>query len=327
MTEEAFVHDITEHGARCDGRCAVVVLAVALGSRHARADDQGKPWTLDQNNWQLGKDLLPEVVLNRVKNGEYSYKVVPVDPEKFKQNYSKKFWEASEAQRRQVRRRSRTCGLQGRQDRQDAGLLLRLSVPQDRSEGPERGLQDGVELRLPPTDGQRPGRDVHAQRHRQDRRVQASSSCGCTPTPSSAARQGRSRIPRTCAAPACPTCSSRRTSTASAVSASASTTGPRRTSRGSTCPSTRRVRRVNAATRSDPVAGLDIFGDDLNCYGGKIEYYKWKLIGEGNILAPVLSPNPLPQKKVTDDTLRGRDPVLQRCLRNARRQGRAVVGR
>ena len=31
-------------------------------------------------------------------------------------------------------------------------------------------------------------------------------------------------------------------------------------------PATRRVRRVNAATRSDPVAGLDIFADDLNCY-------------------------------------------------------------
>ena len=59
-------------------------------------------------------------------------------------------------------------------------------------------------------------------------------------------------------------------------------------------PSTRRVRRVNAATRSDPVAGLDIFADDLNCYAGKVEYYKWKLVGEGNILAPVLQPTRSP---------------------------------
>ncbi|MBI3785081.1 MAG: DUF1329 domain-containing protein, partial [Deltaproteobacteria bacterium] len=64
-------------------------------------------------------------------------------------------------------------------------------------------------------------------------------------------------------------------------------------------PSTRRVRRVNAATRSDPVAGLDIFGDDVNCYAGKVEYYKWKLIGEGKVLAPVLSPEPLKQKQVS----------------------------
>src|SRR5439155_1065468 len=34
-------------------------------------------------------------------------------------------------------------------------------------------------------------------------------------------------------------------------------------------PQTRRARRVNAATRSEPVQGLDIFADDLNCYGGK----------------------------------------------------------
>ena len=55
-------------------------------------------------------------------------------------------------------------------------------------------------------------------------------------------------------------------------------------------PSTRRARRINAASRSDPVAGLDIFADDLNCYAGKVEYYKWKLVGEGQILAPVLQP-------------------------------------
>jgi hypothetical protein len=46
-------------------------------------------------------------------------------------------------------------------------------------------------------------------------------------------------------------------------------------------PATRRVRRVNAATRSDPVAGR-YFGDDVNCYSGKVEYYKWKLVGEGS---------------------------------------------
>jgi hypothetical protein len=59
------------------------------------------------------------------------------------------------------------------------------------------------------------------------------------------------------------------------------------------------VRRVNAATRSDPVAGLDIFADDVNCYAGNVEYYKWKLVGEGKILAPVLSPEPLKQKQVS----------------------------
>ena len=73
------------------------------------------------------------------------------------------------------------------------------------------------------------------------------------------------------------------------------------------------MRRVNAATRSDPVAGLDIFADDLNCYGGKIEYYKWKLVGEQNILAPVVSPRPLAQKETSSPSRSEvEDPVRQR---------------
>src|SRR5262249_40744492 len=87
-----------------------VGLAVFTGARAHAADDQ-KPWVLDSNNWQQGKDLLPEPILNRVKNGEYHYKVVPVDPEKFKQNYSKKFWEASEANAGKFDVDTATCGL------------------------------------------------------------------------------------------------------------------------------------------------------------------------------------------------------------------------
>jgi hypothetical protein len=58
-------------------------------------------------------------------------------------------------------------------------------------------------------------------------------------------------------------------------------------------PATRRVRQASAASRSEPVAGMDIFADDINCYAGKVEYYKWKVVGETNILAPVLQPDPL----------------------------------
>jgi len=67
-------------------------------------------------------------------------------------------------------------------------------------------------------------------------------------------------------------------------------------------PQMRRARRVNAATRSDPIAGLDIFSDDLNCYAGKVEYYKWKIVGEQNILAPVIGPYALRQIKTDSPT-------------------------
>jgi hypothetical protein len=67
-------------------------------------------------------------------------------------------------------------------------------------------------------------------------------------------------------------------------------------------PQTRRSRRVNAASRSDPVAGLDIFSDDLNCYAGKVEYYKWKLAGEGEVLAPLIGPYALKQEASSSPT-------------------------
>ncbi len=56
---------------------------------------------------------------------------------------------------------------------------------------------------------------------------------------------------------------------------------------------------MNAASRSDPVAGLDIFADDLDCYAGKVEYYQWKLVGEKTILAPLLQPYPFHMKSVS----------------------------
>jgi uncharacterized protein DUF1329 len=65
-------------------------------------------------------------------------------------------------------------------------------------------------------------------------------------------------------------------------------------------PQVRRARRVNAASRSEPVAGMDIFADDINCYAGKVESYKWKFVGEGQVLAPVVGqPYALPMNPVS----------------------------
>ena len=58
------------------------LLLSAAPQARAASDDQ--PWVLDANNWQEGKDLLPDPVLKRLKDGQYWFKVVPVDPEKFK---------------------------------------------------------------------------------------------------------------------------------------------------------------------------------------------------------------------------------------------------
>ena len=256
------------------------------------ATDQPKTWILDSNNWQLGKDLLPEVVLNRVKNGDYWYKVVQVDPEKFKQNYSQKFWEASEANAGKYDVDPATCGLKDVKTGKMPDFYFGYPFPKIDPKDPQAACKmawnfDGREL-----DGRGPGRDLHAQRHRQQRRVQAHQAVAARqllprpprradPQPGEPARH--QHVQRARAA------GRRRRRRPGQAHQRLDVAGPGLVLR----PATRRVRRVNAATRSDPVAGLDIFADDLNCYAGKVEYYKWKLIGEGNVLAPVLSPEPL----------------------------------
>ena len=65
-------------------------------------------------------------------------------------------------------------------------------------------------------------------------------------------------------------------------------------------PQTRRARHISAASRSEPVGGMDIFADDINCYAGKVETYRWRLVGETQILAPVVAqPYALPQRQVS----------------------------
>src|SRR5215475_14638051 len=87
---------------------SVLILAAAPKS-FAASDDQ--PWVLDANNWQEGKDLLPDPVLKRLKDGQYWFKVVPVDPAKFKDNYSKKFWDATAANEGKYDIEAKNCGL------------------------------------------------------------------------------------------------------------------------------------------------------------------------------------------------------------------------
>jgi hypothetical protein len=279
----------------------VLVLALAFGPSPARAEEAGgnQPWILDSNNWQLGKDLLPEVILNRVKNGEYWYRVVPVDPEKLKQNYSKKFWEASEANAGKYDIDVDTCGLKDVKTGKMPDFYFGYPFPKIDPKDPQAackmawnfsaanqmGNGQGATFTLNGIDASGEFRRIKTYLHLNSF---LGRSAGPMPNPENL----------------------RDTSMTSVLEPQDVDGVGGLTKRINDwvsqdqswfyVPSTRRVRRVNAATRSDPVAGLDIFADDVNCYAGKVEYYKWKLIGEGKVLAGVLSPDPLIQRKVTE---------------------------
>ena len=274
-----------------------MTLAALLSSGLARAEED-KPWTLDSNNWQLGKDLLPEVILNRVKNGEYAYKVVPVDPDKFKQNYSKKFWEASEANDGKYDVDAKLCGLKDLKTGKMPDFYFGYPFPKIDPKDPNAACKMAWNFSSANQMGNGQGAtftlngiDSTGEFKRIKLFLHINSYLGRSAGPISNPENLRDVSMANLMEP-------------QDVDGAAGLTKRLNdwTSQDQIwfyLPSTRRVRRVNAATRSDPVAGLDIFGDDLNCYGGKIEYYKWKLVGEGKVLAPVLSPYPLLQKQVS----------------------------
>ena len=110
-------------------RLGLAAAALCLISSAARAADNDQPWVLDANNWQEGKDLLPEPVVKRLKDGQYWFKVSPVDPKKFHDNYSKKFWDASAANEGKYDVEPKQCGLVDKATGKIPDFLIGLPFP------------------------------------------------------------------------------------------------------------------------------------------------------------------------------------------------------
>jgi uncharacterized protein DUF1329 len=276
-------------------------LLAAVGDARAADGEAGKSWTLDSNNWQEGKGLLPDVVLERVKKGDYWYKVVPVDPDEFKQNYSKKFWDASEANAGKYDLDQATCGLKDVATGKIPDFYFGYPFPKIDPKDPmaackmawnftaanNMGEGQGATFTLNGIDTSGEFKRIKLWLHTMSFLGRPS---GPIDNPENLSGTSLSNVLEPQDVDGVGGLGKRENNWEAQDKA------------WFYVPATRRVRRVNAATRSDPIAGLDIFADDLNCYAGKVEYYKWKLVGEQNILAPVLSPKPLLQKPTSSPT-------------------------
>jgi hypothetical protein len=275
-----------------------VLCSSALAAEPEAQEPSATAWVLSSNNWQQGEKLLPPPVLERLKNGDYSYKVLAVPPEQFRKNYSDRFWEATKTNAGRYDVDPETCGLKdidtGKApsfyyghpfpeiDPKDANAACKLAwnftaSTQIISGGGATSTLNGIDsngefkrIKLVGHLNYYQGRAAGPIENRENLRFAAITNileprdvdgvAGLTRTINDWTSEDQAWF---------------------------------------YIPATRRVRRVNAAMRSDPVGGLDIYLDDLNCYGGKVEYYKWRLAGEGTILAPVLGVTPLRQKQVT----------------------------
>ena len=280
----------------CAAAAALALSVVATPP--AFAEEDLKPWILDSNNWQQAQDLLPEVVLKRVKDGDYWYKVQPVDPEKFKSNYSKKFWDASETNAGKYDVDAATCGLKDVATGKMPDFYFGYPFPKVDPKDPQAACKMAWNFSAANAMGEGQGAtftlngiDTSGEFKRIKLWLHTMSYLGRPggpiPNPENLRDVSMTNVLEPQDVDGVGGLTKRLNDWTSQDQS------------WFFVPSTRRVRRVNAATRSDPVAGLDIFADDLNCYGGKVEYYKWKLIGEGKVLAPVLSPDPLKQKWIS----------------------------
>jgi hypothetical protein len=282
---------------------AMMVFATVATSAEdgAKPKDEAKSesWILDANNWQEGKDLLPDPVLKRLQNGEYWFKVVPVDPQKFHHNYSQAFWDGTESNAGKYDLDEKTCGLKDKATGKNPEFVFGLPFPKiDKSDAQAgckiawnfslasaQGGGGGATFTLNGVDTNGQFRRIKAFIHLQT--FQGRHGGPLKDNPENLEGQGLSGALEPLDVEGVSQLTKRYWDWESQDALWAYV------------PSTRRARRVNAASRSDPVAGLDIFADDLNCYAGKVEYYHWKLVGEGQVLAPVLQPYPLQGKMVS----------------------------
>ena len=280
-------------------RCLVVCAALALFTSRApvRAASDTEPWILDANNAQEGKDLLPPPVFKHLEKGDYWFKVVPVDPKKLLTNYTKKFWDSTASNEGKYDLDDKQCGLLDKATGKIPDFVLGYPFPKIDPKDPKAGCKiawnftfanamgggGGATFTLNGIDTTGEFRRIKAFIHSQI--IQGSLNGKPAENPENIAAQGVTAALEPQDAEGVSLLNKRFWDTESQDAIWAYV------------PSTRRARRVNAASRSDPVGGLDIFADDLNCYAGKVEYYNWKVVGEGKVLAPIISPTPFIEKQ------------------------------
>lgn len=263
-----------------------LLLVVSLPSVALGAD---QPWVLSANNWQEGTGLLPEPILKRVQQGDYSFNVVPVDPARFRANYSTRFWEASQANEGKYDLAPHLCGLADRATGQIPSFFFGLPFPHIDPQDPRAGCKIAWNFFAATAQGEGGGAtfSISAIGERGEfRRIKLSGEVmtyvgrhgGPIENPDNLRGKGLAFL--------------HEPQDLDRVSFLAHQKNDWESQDliWGYLPLTRRARRLSSSTRSDPIAGLDIYPDDGNCYAGKIEYFQWKLTGEGKILAPVMGP-------------------------------------
>jgi hypothetical protein len=275
-------------------RLSALLILVTLAAMPARGVDlPGGGFLLNKDNADEYQTLLPEPIYRRLKTGEYHFKVVPVDAKKFRANYTDYFWKASAANAGKYDIDAETGGLKLRGGATRPTGLFGLPFPAidraDAQAGPKivhnyrmRMMQgDGAIHYFSLADVTSDGDVLRSVRIFLSYKFYLGTT---NPPPATLPDNTESRQlaaavePKDVEGVGVLTWRLNDWTTWDQVWAFV--------------PSIRRVRRVRTSTRGERIPGYEVYGDDADCYDGKVEYFKWQLIGTGEIIGPLGTDSP-----------------------------------
>lgn len=268
--------------------CAVLL---ALADAGVRADEERL--RIDGGNVAAYEALLPVSVAERVRAGQYVLHVVPVDPARFRANYTDRFWAASAANKGKFGIDAATGGLTDATTGAIPQRFFGLPFPEIDPADPQAGAQvvhnyrarrmqmDGDIHRFDLTDVTETGEVLRNVKIMLSQRYYVGTTADPPPSlpDNTESRQLAAALaPKDLEGVGVLTWRFNDWTTWDQVWAF--------------LPTIRRVRRVRSSTRGDRVPGFEVQGDDADCYDNKTSYFVWKLIGPAEVIGPLGTATP-----------------------------------
>ena len=273
-------------------------------------------WILDSGNWQSAQDLLPEPVLRRVRSGDYWYEVEPIDGETFRANYPARFWKQSRDNAGRYNIDPTTCGLVDTATQTVAAHLEGFPFPTVERRSPQAACRIVWNMRAA---------DALAGNRRSAFAIEGFDRRGITRRLKLTSHEAYF-LRQPVANP-----ENLRRAVMTELVEPLDVDGVAGLSKSVNdwttpdklwffIPATRRVRRVGAAVRSDPIADFPLYSEDFGGFASKIESYRWELVGEGQVLAAVSARAPLPLRHA-DNGFAVTAPVIRTAAETPRSEG------
>ncbi len=272
---------------------AAIVGALVLGADAALVRAAEERERIGKDNVEPYKALLPQPVYDRVRAGEYVLTVVPVDPDRFRANYTDRFWKASAANRGKYGIDAETGGLT---DAASGKIPLRffgLPFPEVHASDPQAGTKivhnyrarrmqmDGDFHTFDLSDVTETGEVLRSVKILLSQRYYVGTTAeppASLPDNTESRQLAAALAPKDLEGVGVLTWRLNDWTTWDQVWAY--------------LPTIRRVRRVRSSTRGDRVPGFEVQGDDADCYDNKTSYFTWKLVGESEVIGPIGTDNP-----------------------------------